>query len=116
MATPEGRLAYECDMHTFYKGAPDVVALPETTGGVFHGYLPGVIAGQRYGFRVHGEYHPKRGLRADPTKLLLDPYARAIQGEVHWSEHVFSDRVATKLLKHRHGDSSGVRGAAWLWS
>ncbi|MBK8591471.1 MAG: glycogen debranching protein GlgX [Sandaracinaceae bacterium] len=72
------------------QGTERRVALPETTGGVFHGYLPGVIAGQRYGFRVHGEYDPKRGLRADPTKLLLDPYARAIQGEVHWSEHVFS--------------------------
>jgi isoamylase len=72
------------------QGTERRVALPETTGGVFHGYLPGVIAGQRYGFRVHGEYDPKRGLRADPTKLLLDPYARAIEGEVHWSEHVFS--------------------------
>jgi isoamylase len=48
------------------QGTERRVALPETTGGVFHGYLPGVIAGQRYGFRVHGEYDPKRGLRANP--------------------------------------------------
>ncbi|MCA9534615.1 MAG: glycogen debranching protein GlgX [Myxococcales bacterium] len=71
-------------------GVEQRIELPESTGGVFHGYLPEVVAGQRYGFRVHGEYDPRRGLRADPTKLLLDPYARAIEGRVTWSEHVFS--------------------------
>ena len=57
------------------------VDLPEVTGDVWHGYLPSARPGQRYGFRVHGPYAPERGLRCNPHKLLLDPYARAIDGE-----------------------------------
>src|SRR5690606_32515680 len=53
-------------------------------GNVWHGYLPSVRPGQRYGFRVHGPYAPERGHRCDPSKLLLDPYARAIAGNVRW--------------------------------
>ena len=58
--------------------------LPETTGHVWHGYLPSVTPGQRYGFRVHGPWDPGRGLRCNPAKLLLDPYAKAIEGSVRW--------------------------------
>ena len=58
------------------------VALPETTGFCWHGYLPGVGPGQRYGFRVHGPYDPGRGLRCNPAKLLLDPYAKSMAGDV----------------------------------
>ena len=72
------------------EGTERRVTLPENAGGVFHGYLPDIAPGQRYGFRAHGEYDPHRGLRADANKLLLDPYARAIEGEVRWSEQVFS--------------------------
>ncbi|WP_311445659.1 glycogen debranching protein GlgX [Frankia nepalensis] len=54
--------------------------LPERTGGVWHGYIPGVSVGQRYGLRAHGPYDPARGLRYNPAKLLLDPYARRVQG------------------------------------
>ncbi len=72
------------------EGTERRVTLPENAGGVFHGYLPDIAPGQRYGFRAHGEYDPHRGLRADASKLLLDPYARAIEGEVRWSEQVFS--------------------------
>ena len=50
----------------------------------WHGYLPGVGPGQRYGYRVHGPYEPERGLRFNPAKLLIDPYAKAIDGAVDW--------------------------------
>jgi glycogen operon protein len=57
------------------------IPLDETTYHVWHGYLPGLSPGQRYGFRVHGPYDPAKGLFHNPSKLLADPYARAIQGE-----------------------------------
>src|SRR5882724_7271638 len=68
------------------------VELPESTGVVWHGYLPDVTPGQRYGFRVHGPYDPAAGHRCNPSKLLLDPYARAIEGSVRWDEAVFAHR------------------------
>ena len=58
------------------------VALTERTFGVWHGTVPGVGAGQRYGYRVHGPYRPWAGLRANPAKILVDPYARRIVGRV----------------------------------
>ena len=63
--------------------------LPECTGGVWHGYLPRVQPGQRYGYRVHGPYDPSRGLRCNPSKLLLDPYAKAIEGQPDWDEALY---------------------------
>jgi isoamylase len=63
--------------------------LPERTALCWHGYVPNVRPGQRYGFRVHGPYDPRRGLRCNPAKLLLDPYARAIEGDVRWSRAIF---------------------------
>ncbi|HEX4222128.1 MAG TPA: glycogen debranching protein GlgX [Pseudonocardiaceae bacterium] len=65
------------------------VDLPETDGFVWHGYLPTVGPGQRYGYRVHGAYDPSHGLRCNPDKLLLDPYAKAVTGELSWDEAVF---------------------------
>jgi glycogen operon protein len=73
-------------------GVETRVELPESTGYVWHGYLPDVTAGQRYGYRVHGPHNPSEGLRCNPHKLLLDPYARAIDGGVHWDEAVFPYR------------------------
>ena len=61
------------------------VTLPEYTNEVWHGYVPGVGAGTRYGFRVHGPHDPENGLRFNGNKLLIDPYAREIAGEVDWS-------------------------------
>ncbi|MEV6006089.1 glycogen debranching protein GlgX [Streptomyces sp. NPDC051976] len=58
------------------------VALPEVDGSVWHGYLPGVGPGQRYGYRVHGPFAPAEGLRCNPAKLLLDPYAKAVDGQI----------------------------------
>ncbi len=70
-------------------GTETRVALPESDGFVWHGYLPEVVAGQRYGFRVHGPWEPSRGQRANPAKLLLDPYSKAIDGTVAWGPPVF---------------------------
>src|ERR1700722_19771886 len=53
------------------------LALPESTAHCWHGYVPGVGPGQRYGYRVHGDWDPERGLYTNPAKLLLDPYAKA---------------------------------------
>ncbi|HEY7594776.1 MAG TPA: glycogen debranching protein GlgX [Actinophytocola sp.] len=58
------------------------VPLPERDGEVWHGFLPGVGPGQAYGYRTTGPYRPRDGVRCNPAKLLLDPYARAIEGEV----------------------------------
>src|SRR5918993_5855844 len=62
-------------------GTETRVPLGESTYQVWHGYVPRVGPGQRYGFRVHGRYDPGHGRRANPSKLLLDPYARAIDGD-----------------------------------
>jgi glycogen operon protein len=59
------------------------IALPCRTGDVWHGFVPGVQAGTRYGYRVHGRYQPDAGLRCNPNKLLLDPYARAVDRPLH---------------------------------
>ena len=58
------------------------VALTERTFGVWHGHVAGAAAGQRYGYRVHGPYRPWEGHRANPAKILVDPYARQITGAV----------------------------------
>ncbi|HMC20878.1 MAG TPA: glycogen debranching enzyme, partial [Thermoanaerobaculia bacterium] len=65
------------------------VDLPEMTGFIWHGYLPNIGPGQRYGFRVHGPWDPAKGLWCNPSKLLLDPYGKAVEGEVKWNEAVF---------------------------
>src|ERR1700709_286268 len=71
-------------------GAETRVVLPEVDGFVWHAFLPGVEPGQRYGFRVHGPHDPSRGLRCNPNKLLLDPYAKAIDGIIDWHQSLFS--------------------------
>ena len=65
------------------------IQLPETTAFVRHGYLPGVQTGQLYGFRAYGPWEPQNGLRFNPAKLLIDPYAQAICGSVDWKEPIF---------------------------
>ncbi len=60
--------------------------LREVDAYLWHGYLEEVEPGQRYGFRVHGPYDPAQGLRCNPAKLLLDPYAKAIDGRVKWGQ------------------------------
>ncbi len=70
-------------------GGETRVPLQDRTFDTWHGRLPGVAPGQRYGFRVHGPWDPARGRRFDPAKLLLDPYARAVTGDVTYGRAVF---------------------------
>jgi isoamylase len=70
-------------------GREQQVPLREVDGFVWHGYLNGIGPGQRYGYRVHGPYDPAAGHRCNPAKLLLDPYAKAIEGSVRWDQAVF---------------------------
>ncbi len=70
-------------------GTETRVPLTEVTALCWHGYLHGVGPGQRYGFRVHGPYDPVAGHRCNSAKLLLDPYAKAVDGEVEWDPAVF---------------------------
>jgi isoamylase len=79
------------------------VDLPEVTAFVWHGYVPSLTPGQRYGYRVHGPWEPEQGHRCNPNKLLLDPYAKAIDGSVRWDEAVFS---------YHFGDPRGPRNDA----
>jgi isoamylase len=65
------------------------IDLPESTALCWHGYLPDAKPGQRYGYRVHGPWNPDNGEWCNPAKLLLDPYARAIDGEWNWNESMF---------------------------
>ncbi len=65
------------------------IDLPEVSSFIFHGYLPNIAPGQRYGFRVHGPWEPESGHRCNPNKFLLDPYSKAVEGEVNWNEAVF---------------------------
>ena len=65
------------------------VTMQEVDAYVWHAYLPGVEPGQRYGYRVHGRYDQGAGLRCNPNKLLLDPYAKAIDEDVRWDPAVY---------------------------
>src|SRR3712207_3074192 len=73
-------------------GTEKCIDLPEVDGFVWHAFIPGVQPGQRYGYRVHGPYDPKNGHRCNPAKLLLDPYAKAIDGQIDGDESLFSYR------------------------
>ncbi|MCU1380213.1 MAG: isoamylase [Acidimicrobiales bacterium] len=79
-------------------GTESRVDLPEVDAFVWHGYLPNVGPGQRYGFRVYGPYDPGRGFRCNPHKLLLDPYAKAVDSQVDWDEACYG---------YRFGDPDG---------
>ena len=94
-------------------GAPERLRLPleEQTAHVWHGYLPGVGPGQLYGFRVKGPYAPDRGLRFNPDKLLVDPYARALAGAVDWSGPVHGYRLRDRradLARDARDDAAAV--------
>jgi isoamylase len=65
------------------------IVMPEQTDNVWHIYLPGVQPGQLYGYRVHGPYEPEAGHRYNPHKLVIDPYARALTGDLIWNDAVY---------------------------
>ncbi len=72
------------------------ISLPEYTDHVWHGYLPDVRPGQVYGYRVHGPYDPEEGLRFNPNKLLVDPYAKAIVRSLTWDDSLFGYQLNAK--------------------
>src|SRR3954469_4442814 len=71
----------------------EIVSVRESAGFVWHCYLPGLKLGQLYGYRVHGPYEPERGERYNPSKLLIDPYARAVAGYLNWDAPVFGYKL-----------------------
>ncbi|SEL94005.1 glycogen operon protein [Pseudoxanthomonas sp. GM95] len=77
------------------------IELPEYTNEIWHGYLPDVKPGQRYGYRVHGPYAPAEGHRFNHNKLLLDPYAREIDGDLVWADELYGYTIG-----HPDGDLS----------
>lgn len=81
-------------------GVETRIDLPESTGYRWHGYVPQVGPGHRYGYRVHGPWDLASGHRCEPSKLLIDPYAKAIEGEVRWHPALYA---------HQKGDVDGGR-------
>jgi isoamylase len=81
------------------------IDLPERTALCWHCYLPNVRPGQLYGYRVYGPYEPLRGLRCNPSKLVLDPYAKAIAGDVQWNEKIFPYQLGDDDLVKDESDS-----------
>jgi len=84
-----------CLFDTHGRRETDRLPLPENTNGVWHGHLPEAHPGLLYGYRVHGPYEPEHGHRFNPNKLLLDPYARDIVGELHLTDAHFGYRVGS---------------------
>ncbi len=73
------------------------VPLTERAHGFWFGHIEGVATGQRYGIRAHGPWRPEQGLRYNPAKLLIDPYARGLDGEVRWRPEVYGHSVSGEL-------------------
>lgn len=87
------------------------IVLPEHTGKVWHALIVGMNPGQLYGYRVHGPYDPNAGLRFNPNKLLIDPYARALTGQVDWKAPVFAYQLGNPdgdLVRNDEDDAWGV--------
>ncbi|WP_142848117.1 glycogen debranching protein GlgX [Telmatospirillum sp. J64-1] len=99
------------------------IELPEYTDEVWHGYLPDARPGTVYGYRVHGPYEPAAGHRFNPNKLLLDPYAKALIGHLHWSDAHFGYRIGSSkedLSFDRRDSAAGmpkcvVQDPAFTW-
>lgn len=84
------------------------IALPEYTHEVWHGYFPDLRPGQLYGYRVHGPYEPRRGHRFNPNKLLIDPYAKALHGDIRWHDAHFGYRPGAPDQTRDRRDSAFV--------
>ena len=87
-------------------GAETRLQLTQVSRSVHHGYVPGCGPGTRYGFRVGGPYAPERGHRFNSSKLLIDPYARALEGDIDWGEEVFGYVPGEDDLTPSGGDSA----------
>ncbi|MFO7903663.1 MAG: glycogen debranching protein GlgX [Pirellulaceae bacterium] len=113
------------------EGKETRIELPEVTGYCWHGYFPTIEPGQRYGFRVHGPWDPANGHRCNSAKLLLDPYAKGIDGRMEWDEAVFpyrfddgpesmndrdsADFVPKSVVHQPHFDWAGDRRLQLPW-
>jgi glycogen operon protein len=86
------------------------IELRERTAFSWHCYLPGVGPGQYYGYRVYGPYEPERGLRFNPAKVLVDPYATAVAGEVRWNEPIFPYVMGGEREDLERDDSDDAAG------
>src|SRR5258708_6467637 len=86
------------------------IELPEYTDEVWHGYLPTARPGTVYGYRVHGPYEPDSGHRFNPNKLLLDPYAKQLVGELRWGPELFGYQ-----LDHPDKDKSFAERHRAVW-
>ncbi|MBA2726069.1 MAG: glycogen debranching protein GlgX [Actinobacteria bacterium] len=87
-----------------------IIRLTEVTNYVWHGFVPGVTPGARYGFRVHGPYEPEQGHRFNPSKLLIDPYAKAIEGTVDWGPETFGYKWQDPLEDLSYNDADDGPG------
>ncbi|HEY7212003.1 MAG TPA: glycogen debranching protein GlgX [Bryobacteraceae bacterium] len=100
-----------CLFQDLNSGEQEIVELSECTGFVWHCYIPNLSIGQLYGYRVHGPYEPEKGLRFNPAKLVIDPYAKALSGVVNWDYPVFGYRPgdpAQDLSCDAADDAAGV--------
>jgi isoamylase len=84
------------------------IRLRERSGFVWHAYLPDMQPGQVYGYRVHGPYAPERGHRFNPLKLLLDPYARAVHGDMHWGGPIFGYQIGDQRMDLSYSDEDSA--------
>jgi glycogen operon protein len=89
-------------------GTEERVELPEHTAHIWHGLIPGVGPGQKYGLRVHGPWEPANGLRCNPAKLLLDPHATAIDGEVRWGQDVFGHNFDDPAVRNEADSATSM--------
>jgi glycogen operon protein len=88
----------------------DTIPIRENTGFVWHCYVSGLTIGQLYGYRIHGPYEPEQGLRFNPSKLLIDPYAKAVAGKVNWSYPVFGYRLGDPSADLSHDEEDDAAG------
>src|SRR5205807_98888 len=82
------------------------VRMFEQTDQVWHCYLPDVVPGQHYGYRVYGPYDPAKGLRFNPNKVVLDPYAKAVGRDVRWHDALFGYTIGKDDLSFDERDSA----------
>ncbi len=91
--------------------AYETIEVQESTGYTWHCYVQGLPLGQLYGYRVHGPYKPEEGLRFNPAKLVIDPYAKALTGRLNWDQPVFAyklDDTAADLSCDDRDDAAGI--------
>ncbi|MFL6088140.1 MAG: glycogen debranching protein GlgX [Mycobacterium sp.] len=98
--------AEKVELCLFDNGTETRVTLPEVDGFVWHGFIPNIEPGQRYGYRVYGPYDPAAGQRCNPNKLLIDPYAKAIDGTFEWNQSLFGYNFGDP--DSRNGDDSAA--------